>query len=517
VTQTILSSPVTARPPDVLGVVRDLFDQLAAAQVTYCHWKSNEHLDAAIRGATDLDVLVDREAGSELASLLEKIGFKRIAAVPARAYPGVEDYLAMDWSSGRLAHLHLHYRLVLGERNLKGYSLPWESLVLQTRQLDAATGIFVCDPNLELILLAVRAALKLRHRDFLTPPWRATTLPTGTLDEFLWLLSRVDRARLRQLAEDLVGKDAAELLLAMTGKLPSLSALRRFGSAADPFLRDHRTYQPLEAARRRWSRELQGRWARLRDRMVEGSLPHRHTLPHGGLVIAFLGSDGSGKSTVVREIAAWLSWKIDVRTIYLGSGDGPVSLLRRPLRAAAALRARLRRAPAPFPSRDVTTSLAPEDRATSRLPRAIGRSLLAVVLAREKLDRLAEARRARNLGMVALCDRYPQAQFAGFYDGPQLESWSEHPSRWFRAVSAWELAAYRSAERSRPDLVVKLHVTPQVAAQRKNDRGPEDVMRRVAATRTLRFPADVRVVDIDATQSLDQVLLQVRRAIWEII
>jgi hypothetical protein len=515
VTQTILSSPVTARPAGVLTVVRELFDQLAAAKVTHCHWKSNEHLDAAIRGATDLDVLVDREAGPELGSLLEKAGFKRIAAVPARSYAGVEDYLAMDWSTGRLAHLHLHYRLVLGERNLKGYSLPWEALLLETRQLDPATGIFVCDPNLELIVLAVRAALKLRHRDFLTPPWGPTTLPVGMLDEFLWLLSRVDQQRLRQLAVDLVGKEAAGLLLEMTSALPSLSALRAFGHAADPFLRAHRTYRPLEAARRRCGRELQGRWAALRNRMVEGSLPQKHTLPRGGIVIAILGSDGSGKSTVVREIAAWLSWKVDVQSIYLGSGDGPVSLLRRPLRVLAALRARLRRTS--LPSREIAIGAAPQDSGSSRRLRAVWRSWWAVALAREKLDRLADARRARNLGMIALCDRYPQCQFPGFNDGPQLGGWSDHPSRWLRGVSAWELSAYRYAERSRPDLVVKLHVTPAIAVQRKDDMGPEDVTRRVAATRNLRFPPDVTVVDIDATQPLELVLLQVKRAIWGFI
>jgi thymidylate kinase len=513
VTQSILSGPVTARPTGVLGVVRELFDQLAAAKVPYCHWKSNEHLDAGMRGATDLDVLVDREAGPELASVLEKAGYKRIVAVPARAYAGVEDYIAMDWSTGRLAHLHLHYRLVLGEKNLKGYSLPWESRLLETRQLDPATGVFMCDPNLELILLTVRAALKLRHRDFLMLPWRETTLPAGMLDEFLWLLARVDQDRLRNLAEELVGKEAARLLLEMTSALPSLTALRTFGRAADPILRTHRTYRPFEAAWRRWSRELMSRSAALRNRMVEGSQPNKHTLARGGIVIAFLGSDGSGKSTLVREIAAWLSWKVDVRSVYLGSGDGPVSLLRRPLRAMAALRARIRRVPAP--QRVTTHSVPPQDGAGRQLLRILWRTWSALALAREKLDRLADARRARNLGMIALCDRYPQCQFAGFNDGPLLDAWRDHSSRWLRAVAAWEHAAYQSAERSRPDLVVKLHVTPVVAAQRKDDMGQEEVTRRVAATRSLRFPPDVRVVDVDATQPLDSVLLQVKRTVWE--
>jgi hypothetical protein len=149
------------------------------------------------------------------------------------------------------------------------------------------------------------------------------------------------------------------------------------------------------------------------------------------------------------------------------------------------------------------------------LARSTWRCWWALALAREKLGRLAEARRARNLGMVALCDRYPQCQYTGFNDGPQLGPWLEHPSPLLRAAATWELAAYRSAERSPPDLVVKLHVTPAVAAQRKEDISHDDITRRVAATRGLQFPPEVQVVDIDATQPLEEVLLKVKRAIWE--
>jgi hypothetical protein len=117
--------------------------------------------------------------------------------------------------------------------------------------------------------------------------------------------------------------------------------------------------------------------------------------------------------------------------------------------------------------------------------------------------------------MVAICDRYPQCQFGGFNDGPQLGSWLEHPSRLLRAAAAWELAAYRGAERAPPDLVVKLHVPPAVAALRKEDMSLEDITRKATAVRALHFPPGVRVVDIDAAQPLDTVLGQVKRAIWE--
>ena len=42
----------------------------------------------------------------------------------------------------------------------------------------------------------------------------------------------------------------------------------------------------------------------------------------GGLLVAFVGCDGSGKSTMVGETRAFLAPKLDVFPMYLGSGDG---------------------------------------------------------------------------------------------------------------------------------------------------------------------------------------------------
>ena len=117
--------------------------------LSICHWKSNEHLAPALDGLTDLDVLVDRRQHIELQALLAYSGFKRFTATPLRGYPAVEDYLGFDEATGRLAHLHLHYQLTLGQRHLKGYRLPWEARVLATRRLDPAHGVFVSDPALD--------------------------------------------------------------------------------------------------------------------------------------------------------------------------------------------------------------------------------------------------------------------------------------------------------------------------------------------------------------------------------
>jgi ABC-type hemin transport system ATPase subunit len=58
-------------------------------------------------------------------------------------------------------------------------------------------------------------------------------------------------------------------------------------------------------------------------RLLQLPVPLRRTHPAGGRIIAFLGPDGSGKSTLVQEIRRWLAWKLDIYPLYFGSGAGP--------------------------------------------------------------------------------------------------------------------------------------------------------------------------------------------------
>lgn len=516
-TRQLEAAPPT-RIPSPLAVVTELCRRLVETGVVYCHWKSNEHLRAATLGETDLDILVDRESGSQVAQVLAEAGYKRMVAVPARSYVGIEDYLALDQATGRLVHLHLHYRLVLGEKFLKGYRLPWEDRLLSGRQLDQETGIYVCPPELELIVLVSRAALKLRRRETLGFGGPGPLDP-DFLREFRWLADRVDTDRLRSQATELLGSIAASTLAAMLQAPPDRAGVSRFRGEIAAVTDAWRTYPAAEAARRRWAREARARFAKLWSRIFGGGPIIRFSNPRGGVIIAFLGADGSGKSTVTGAVDTWLSWRVEVVRLYFGFGDGPVSPIRKPLQALKSLYSRRRsRVTSPMQSSEED----PHQARTSRpswlvLPKVVWRILWSWSVVREKQVRLRRARRARNHGLVVIADRYPQAQIMALGDGPLLSHWERHPWAWLRALSRWELAAYRSMEAIAPDLVFKLHVTPEVSARRKQDGSLESLASRVEVVKRVQFSDRTRVVHVDADQPLEQVLLAVKRAIWEAI
>jgi len=519
-------APQPASEPAVLPVrssclrlVSELFKRLNEADIAYCHWKSNEHLGAAVAGLTDLDVLVDRRRSLELQRIFSAYGFKLFAAPPLRAYPAIEDYIGFDYDTGRLVHLHLHYALTLGERHLKGYRLPWEARILKTRRLDPEHGVYIAEPSIELLLLLIRTALKERARDRLLR--MCSSRPGGnTTDferEFAWLRGRVDEAVVLETAHSLLGLGADHALRRLLAEPRDANSLAAFAAVLRPMLRRQRTYGRLEAPLHAWMRELHWYADAINRRYLHRPSPLRRVSPRGGTVVVLVGSDGTGKSTLSRTLQRWLGSKLDVLPIYFGSGDGPAAFYRQPLRLARhLLRPLLGKAVSRRPSvveERVSSPALAEIRSNGSL-RAIARVPWALALSFEKRGKLRRMTKARNRGMVVICDRFPQVDVPGLNDGPLLDHWREHRWRGCRAIAALEARPYVEAGQAAPELVVKLVAAPEVAMQRRPEMRREGLDQRVQAVKELRFQPTTRVVELNANESFDTIALTAKRHVW---
>ncbi len=490
----------------------NLFPALRAAGARYVHWKSNEHLEAALAADTDLDILFDRRQYRLVRRVLDECGFKPFRTTDRTGYPGIEDYFALDPGTGLLVHCHAHFLLSAGARYLKGHRIPWEERFLATAVEDPATGVRIADPSLELVTLLVRAAMKLRARDRFGALLGRPAFRGGTVREYEWLLERADRDRTAALAEELLGPDAARVVEQMMAATPRDSSLRRLRRAAAPTVRQWRTRSRVSGLREGWSRELHAIRTALNRRSLRRAAPGRRVIPGGGLLVAFMGADGSGKSTVVEAVCDRLARKMDVLRLYMGSGDGPASLLRSPLKPLARA-VRRTRAPGSRAGSEGVSGSEPFRRDSA--PIFAGRVLWALSLSREKRQRLETAWRARNRGLIVVTDRYPQAQVPGFNDGPLLRARVENPGRIVRRAAAMEERAYLLAERQPPDLVIRLRITPEVAVRRKPDMSEAEIVRRDSAIGSMTWGEGTRVVDVDAGQPLDDVIREVLVAIWE--
>jgi thymidylate kinase len=479
-------------PTPCLSEVAALLARLNQSEIRYCYWGDRSQLRPALLGEAGLELLISPHDAEPMAQILGQSTCRRCGAFPAPSPARSESFLGLDEPTGGLFHLRLHYHLTSGSK-CPG-ALPWEPLLLSTRTFSRSEGLYVADPQLQLLEFAVRKALNIGWGDFgMASPGRLAFDADG-LRKFRSLVALTDPHRLSCLAGMLLGPDSARLLSEIaSGRPPTLYTMHCLRRTIQREVRVSNSDSTVEVTGQRW-------WKRL-------FVPRRNgpRSLHRGLVIAFLGVDGSGKSTIVTELNRWLQGRVDTTWVYFGGGQGPISPVRRALRAIAS-RARRGR-------RSARASARPGGlgHSTSYI-RTAGEIMWVLLLARERRRRATRVRQVRSQGGIALCDRFPQSQQVG-NDGPWLGHWMEHRSWVKRTTARKELEAIQCAERLRPDLVIRLNVTPLVALQRKPGSAA-DRNANLQLLKQLRFAQETQVIEIDATRPLGQVLIDVKREIW---
>lgn len=490
-----------------LATLIDLFNALNQAGIRYCHWKSNIRLADAVNGRTDLDLLVDPKQSSAFRQILAAQRIQPLVAAPGRDYPDVENYLGFDAASGRFFHLHVHYQLVLGEQFVKNYRLPLMSHFFNTICLP--DGVLIPSPEMELIVLALRALLKYRDRDALKDilAIRSSGLPNHIRQEIAWLWDQTTRTRL------LAALHEVEHLIPTGLVLDFLQTVRRSPRDGWQLLRlrqqvrrDLRPYQhhPRFRASLIYFREA---WRR---RKWFGKASRKMTLPDGGQTLAFIGVDGAGKSTMCQLVKEWLGWKLDVHFYYLGSKQSSrrsrwLYLLFRIARRS---------------QRSVSRQLGAQNLLARWL--AAGRQTLLyshhLSLAYDRRRRYRAGQAQAAAGSLVIFDRYP---LAARLDGPKIQQLANgDEGKISRFLGKAEAAIYR--QMAPPDHYFLLNVSPEISRQRKPDHDPAAIQVKsqvldrwlVAAEQQASSAA---VHGINANRPFDEVVQRLKTAVWQAI
>lgn len=224
-----------------------------------------------------------------------------------------------------------------------------------------------------------------------------------------------------------------------------------------------------------------------------------------GGVIAVVGCDGAGKSTLAADLHAELQKHAATEFLYLGQDSGNIlrSILRLPLIGPAIGRYLVHRSQRAHGEKDKSAS---PDTVTALVVHLLSR------WRRRKFRRmLALSRR----GVIIVTDRYPQAQVPGFYfDGPGLVA-KEDSSALVRWLAAREQHIYEDMARHVPALLIRLNVDAETAHARKPDHKLAMLQDKVRVVPTLTFNG-ARIVDLDATAPYAGVLREALAAVNDI-
>lgn len=216
-------------------------------------------------------------------------------------------------------------------------------------------------------------------------------------------------------------------------------------------------------------------------------------------LIAVVGCDGSGKSTVSEAVLAIARRFGRAEAVHLGKQSGNVG------RALAQL---------PLLGRTVDRTITSQTlkvRGEKERNPGLGAALVIYGFQIRRMRRFRRMLALRRDDTIIVADRFPQLDVPTAYDGPvMMADKPGHPLvRW---LAARERRQFEWMTRVRPDLVLRLDVDFETAFARKPDHKPDALRRKIAATPRFRF-GGAPIVDIDSRQPLAQVLAEAEAAV----
>jgi thymidylate kinase len=224
-------------------------------------------------------------------------------------------------------------------------------------------------------------------------------------------------------------------------------------------------------------------------------------IPPSAPLIALVGSDGAGKSTVGTELLSWMQAQRPTELCHLGKQTGNIAraISRWPIfgqRFDRVLNDKTKEAEAPTgPS--------------------TGIAIIIYLLSMRRVRRFRRMEKLRQRGIAILADRFPQIDLPGAIDGPGLSGKTPRGAL-TRALAAREQRHYARMVARRPDLVIRLTVDLATAVARKPDHRPSSLAIKIASISRLRFEG-ARIIDVDATQPFDCVLAEAKQAIAQVL
>ncbi|WP_053141009.1 hypothetical protein [Erwinia billingiae] len=210
-------------------------------------------------------------------------------------------------------------------------------------------------------------------------------------------------------------------------------------------------------------------------------------------LIAVVGSDGTGKSTLTADLVRNLQNKRVTERRYLGliSGEDGDKIKRLPV-IGVWLERRL-------------AAKSDKTQRMSNKPPALWAALIMYGFSLWRSSNLQKAIRLAQSGVLVISDRYPQAEISGFYyDGPGIGV--ERAKGWLMSrLAESERRLYQQMALIRPQLILRLDIDVNTAYARKPDHSYEELEDKISAMVRIQYNGS-RIIELDARAPYDEVL-----------
>lgn len=225
--------------------------------------------------------------------------------------------------------------------------------------------------------------------------------------------------------------------------------------------------------------------------MMESSAPSDENYLDN--VIAVIGCDGSGKSTLSHDLLSHFKGQRPVELIYLGQSSGNIGtwINNLPLVGKSLGKFLKKKAKKAHNKKDTAPDMAT--------------MLVIYLLSKWRVHKFRKMLKHHRQGTLIITDRYPQAEVPGFYfDGTglgalQADSWlAKH-------LAQREQKLYQWMANHVPALVIRLNIDEETAFRRKPDHKLNMLRQKIAVIPELNFN-HAQILELNSLKPYEEVL-----------
>jgi len=505
------------------NIMITLFQLFEKEGISYLHFKSNTNLNLSFQNRADFDVLIDKSRIIDVERIISKCNGKRHNPVHIGYYPSVDNWLIFDENSGCVYHLHLHYQLVTGKSLVKDYVLPWNDLLFKTRIKDSEFGTYITDPSLELVLLATRSVLKAKPKDYLKKLFGAYSLSNSMKREWEDLKQKASQERLIKYIEELYPINHQRMVQYLIKERMSQGDYRGMHRVVRQEMANYRRYGSLEASIRSRIYKIEDLIKKVRSRKAGGVAITKKISLQGGLIIAFVGVDGAGKSTVSNEISKWIGKKIECTRFYMGMGDGKTTVFASTMKRMKKTVSHENKPKAMEKNYEDVPVKGRKPITFIKNPKQYIKQYLKMCMIcsveKNNVKKIKKMYRYKLNGGISVLDRFPQIEIVGQNDGPKMPPYIqvfgernfvkkriEKERRWLDIVNV-----------IKPDMVFRLNISVDTCINRKPEHNDREMFaRKINELNKLHFQG-AKIIDIDAELPYDLELLEIKKQLWKYV
>lgn len=504
-------------------IMYKLFLAFEQNNINYLHFKSNTNLSDSFSGKGDFDVLVDKSEIVKVEELILAHNGKRHNPTTVGNYVGVDNWLVFDENTGIIHHLHLHYQLVTGKQFVKDYVLPWNELLFSSRIKDSEYRIYITNPNVELLLLAYRSVLKAKFFDYIKKLLGIYHMDRSMQKEWNDMICKISPSELESFTNLVCPNEAEEMISIVSKKKPTSRDYLWLHNTVRTLMKPYRRYGAFTATMKTLQYQFYYKFSRYWNRLTGSMAITKKISLQGGLIIAFVGVDGAGKSTVSDEISIWIRKKIECRRFYMGTGEGSLPFSAKLIGRVASVGGFLRKKTGENKAHKIVIKTEQKNLSLLKNPKSFIHQYLKmqkiISVQRNNFVKIQKMQQYRLNGGISVLDRWPQMEYVGQNDGPKIVEFKNifGNKKFIKSKINKEIKYLGIVKTIKPDYIFRLNISLDTCMRRKPEHKDSSYYKKkIEDLMNIKFEGS-KIIEIDAELPYEEEILLIKRILWKYI